>query len=74
MCQRCKQNTIMHVVAKCSDMYCGDHAEGENGSYVPSGLGIGSGDYIDFKLCLNCGQVQDTWPKQVPVREVEDAV
>lgn len=71
MCQRCGKNTIMTVVGKCSDMYCGDYPD--NG-YVPSGLGIGGGDYIDFKLCLSCGQIQGEWPKQAPVPEEENAV
>lgn len=61
-CISCKKPNIMNVVAKCGDLYCGDHAEGES-SYVPSDLGIGGGDYIDFKLCLNCGQIQDKFPK-----------
>jgi hypothetical protein len=52
-------------------MYCGDYPD--NG-YVPSGLGIGGGDYIDFKLCLSCGQIQGEWPKQAPVPEEENAV
>jgi hypothetical protein len=47
-------------------MYTGDYS---TDGYVPSGLGIGGGDYIDFKLCLNCGQIQDTWPKQAPILE-----
>lgn len=73
MCQRCGKSTIMNVNAKCSDMYFGDFADSEC-SYVPSDLGIGGGDYIEFKLCLNCGQIQDTWPKQAPIKEEEDAI
>jgi len=32
--------------------------------YVP-GV-IGGGDYIEFKLCLNCGQQQGEWPIPPP--------
>lgn len=31
----------------------------QDDGYVPSGLGIGSGDYLKFKLCLDCGRVQN---------------
>jgi len=71
MCISCKKPNIMRVVAKCGDLYCGDHAKGES-SYVPSGLGIGGGDYIDFKLCLNCGQIQDKFPKEPTVESEEE--
>jgi hypothetical protein len=41
---------------------------GENTSYegdVPSNLGIGSGDYIDFDLDLETGQIVGWTPKTV---------
>jgi hypothetical protein len=30
--------------------------------YVPRALGIGGGDYIEFEVCLNCGQMQGKYP------------
>jgi hypothetical protein len=30
--------------------------------YVPSDIGIGGDDYIDFIYCLECGQIQDEFP------------
>ena len=30
--------------------------------YVPRGLNIGSGDYLEFKVCLDCGKHQGTFP------------
>jgi len=67
-CIRCGSGRILGVGGKCSDC-CDVSYEGQShDGYVPSGLNIGGGDYIEFKLCLECGQVQDTFP--VP----EDAV
>ena len=30
--------------------------------YVPSGLGIGAGDYVRLDFCLDCGRIQDWTP------------
>ncbi len=61
-CQTCKSNRILNYCAKSSDCnwYNIDGVEKEG--YVPSGLNIGSGDYVEFELCLECGQVQGKWP------------
>jgi len=37
----------------------GEHSH--NG-YVPNDLGIGDGDYLEFDLCLDCGQIQGDFP------------
>ena len=62
-CQRCKCDRILKVDAKCSDM-CSVQYKGEDkNGYVPSGLGIGGGDYIELSICMGCGQVQgDSFP------------
>jgi hypothetical protein len=31
----------------------------QHDGYVPSGLGVGGGDYLKFQLCLDCGRVQN---------------
>ena len=33
--------------------------------YVPSSLNIGGGDYVEFKYCLSCGQIQGKWPAKL---------
>ena len=61
-CTKCGSDHLANVVAKCSDRcfyQVGDH---EEDGYVPSDVGIGGGDYIDFKYCLNCGQIQGSFP------------
>lgn len=39
--------------------------EHEHHGYVPGDLGIGGGDDMEFDLCLDCGQLQGTWPMPV---------
>lgn len=34
----------------------------EHQGYVLDKLGIGSGDYVGFKYCLDCGQLQGQFP------------
>lgn len=49
---------IMNVQAKCSDMcfirYPGDK---EHDGYVPSNIGIGGGDYLDFEIDIDTGKI-----------------
>lgn len=54
----CKHERTANINAKCSDM-CGisiDHLDFEHDGYVMD-LGVGSGDYVDFNFCLDCGQI-----------------
>jgi len=37
--------------------------------YVPDDIGIGGNDYVKFKYCLNCGQIQGKFP--IPESELE---
>ena len=67
-CLRCGSKRILGVGGKCSDLCDLWYGEQTMDGYVPEGLNIGGGDYIEFRLCLECGQVQDQFP--VP----EDAV
>lgn len=59
---KCGSDRILSVSGKVSDM-CGYEFQGDSrDGYVPRGLNIGSGDYLEFDLCLNCGQHQGTFP------------
>lgn len=71
MCKRCGKDEIIKVNAKCSDLCFVQYKEHEKDGYVPEGLGIGGGDYIKIEICIACGQVQDTFPKEF-VMESED--
>lgn len=70
-CQRCGSERIMSLTAKCSDL-CSVQINGaEDRGYVPGGLGIGGGDYVEFSLCLECGQIQGEFPRP-PHEDLED--
>jgi hypothetical protein len=73
-CQTCKSENIANVGAKCSDMCTVSGPGGLNGepNYVPFGIGIGGGDYMDFSYCLDCGIIQGEWPKVAPAGDDED--
>ena len=61
-CQNCKSDRIMIVSAHCSDCCFIELDNKEHDGYVPYGFGIGRGDNVKIKLCMNCGTVQGTWP------------
>jgi len=66
MCKNdaCQSHRIMSVNGKTSDMFSGRYGEYyELNDYVPTDIGIGGGDYIEFSYCLDCGQIQsDEFP------------
>ena len=67
-----KGHLVLEVNAKCSDMCVVTLNGKDKNGYVPSGLGIGGGDYIEFKLCLLCGRVLgNTFP--VPQADIDEA-
>ena len=79
-CTRCDSKRIAQVIAKCSDC-CHIYMEGLNDSdnypgyngYVPNDMGIvdedwQTGDYVSFRWCLDCGQIQGKFP--APAKEV----
>lgn len=71
ICQKCQSDLVAHVSAKCSDCCHISLKDAEKIGYMPNNLGIGGGDYIDLKWCLNCGQIQGKFPKD-PFEFLED--
>lgn len=62
-CQKCKSKKLVSITAKCSDMCFIQFWDGkEQDGYVPSKFGIGSGDYVEFTYCWDCGQIQGKFP------------
>ena len=66
-CQRCNSNRIATIGGKTSDTCSVTITSPTNdrirfNDYVPCDMNIGCGDYLDFKLCLDCGQVQGMFP------------
>lgn len=72
MACKCGSERIAQVSAKCSDMCHIDmeNSEVESDDYVPKDFGIGGGDYIRIKYCLDCGQIQGDFP--LPETELEE--
>ena len=61
-CQRCQSKRVADVNGKTADL-CGiSLGEHESFGYVPLDLGLGGGDYLRFRYCLDCGQLQGMFP------------
>ncbi len=63
-CQNCTSDRMMTVGAKCNDcsFVSVPHLILDYDGYVLDGLNIGCGDYVEFNVCLDCGQLQGEWP------------
>ena len=49
---------------------CGvDFGRLHQSGYVPRDLGVGGGDDVEFTYCLDCGQIQGTFP--LPPAKIE---
>jgi len=61
-CHRCKSDRIAEFSAKCSDLGWTKIGDSEMDGYIPHDMGVGGGDYLEITVCLDCGQLQGTWP------------
>lgn len=59
---KCGSIRIIRLYGKCADRSVTQYGKHEHEGYVPSGLGIGGGDDIDFHFCADCGQIQGFKP------------
>jgi hypothetical protein len=66
-CQRCNSKRILRINAKTADRCFAYYNGNERDGYAPEIPGLGGDDYIEFQVCLDCGQMRGTWP-------VDDAV
>lgn len=71
-CQRCQSARVISVAAKCSDCCGVNLGDSSVDGYVPKDLGIGGGDYVEFLLCLECGQLQGNFP--LPPAKIEKQI
>lgn len=73
-CDKCSSDKILSAFGKCNDCAnveiksIGYSEEG----YLPQGLGIGGGDYIEFRMCLDCGKVQGSFPIDISSLKEEE--
>jgi hypothetical protein len=61
-CQQCRSLRLALILARCSDMCSVDLAGKHTHGYVPRDLGVGGGDDLHFRYCLDCGQIQGRFP------------
>lgn len=71
-CHNCNSSRIVYVQAKASDLFSVSLDEKCKDGYLPYDLGIGGGDYLEMKYCLNCGQIQGNFPlKRTELEDLE---
>jgi hypothetical protein len=69
---KCGSQKIANVSAKCSDLCFYQLGEVELDGYVPRDVGIGGGDYVEFRYCLDCGQLQGQFPVELELEDSND--
>lgn len=68
-CQTCDSDRIIRIQGKTSDLFDATYQGDDYQGYVLTTIGITddtSGDYIGFKYCLQCGQIQGKFPRKDP--------
>lgn len=71
-CQRCGSDRVANFSGKTSDLCSWGIGTAAKHGYVPGDMGVGSGDYLEFDVCLQCGQMQGTYPLPPCALEQED--
>ena len=61
-CKNCGSDRFLSVSAKCSDLCSIQYGTTSNDGYVPEGLNIGGGDYVEIELCVDCGMTLGKFP------------
>jgi hypothetical protein len=64
-CDNCKSDRILSVSGKVSDSCYLQFEDETYEGYVPGKLNIGSDDYLDMEICMDCGKVQGKYPIDV---------
>lgn len=61
-CITCGSTRIIAISGHCVDCFNAQYGKVDYNGYVPEGIGIGGGDDIELRYCLECGQIQDKFP------------
>lgn len=63
-CVSCDSDLIVSISGKTCDCFVMSYQGKEYQGYVPENIGLGEGgDDIELSYCINCGMIQDTFPK-----------
>lgn len=68
-CQTCKSSRLLFVQSHASDMHFVSIGEIQKDGYLPYDIGLDGGDDLCMTYCLDCGQIQGTFP--LPLTELE---
>lgn len=68
-CQRCESDRIISICAKSSDRCFTTFGKYNHDGYAPCIPGVCGGDYIEPTICLECGQLQGTFPVKFDPQE-----
>lgn len=71
-CQKCNSHRVADVSTKGSDLSFYSLGDREHDGYLPDGVGIGGGDYLEMTYCLDCGQIQGKWPLPISAFETRE--
>jgi hypothetical protein len=68
----CLHKRVLRISSKTCDCFniTGDDIDYEG--YVPEGLNLGGGDYIEFSYCIDCGKIMGQFP--ISEEDLKDAV
>ena len=69
ICMSCGSKRVASVNGKCSDRCIVEIGDKEQDGYVPDDMPFGLGDYLEFRVCLDCGHMNGNWP--CPETELE---
>ena len=61
-CFKCGSDRVASIQGKSSDLSDFGYQGWEHSGYLPYVDNICGGDYIEFSVCLECGQVQGNFP------------
>ena len=71
-CQRCGSERVLHAQSHGRDCQNWSIGDNEGDGYLPRDFGIGAGDDMSVSVCLDCGQMQGTWPRPKTQFEMEN--
>jgi hypothetical protein len=61
---KCGNDKLIQVSGKVSDLCCASYDGVSTEGYAPRGIGVGGGDYLEFKYCPKCMTIQAPPPSE----------
>ena len=71
-CQNCQSDRLFKISSHGKDMHGWEFRGRRGNGYAPFVEGICGGDDTNITVCLECGQLQGTWPNNVTEAEIFD--